>query len=197
MHVNLHMALIAWATAAGPLLAADSGGSDGGSKLLSPDIGTAFWTLILFVGLLLVLGKLVWPKIVAGLEAREEKIKGDVTAAEQANAAAQKTLADYQQKLAEAHAEARKLVDQARKDAEALRAKLASDTEAELAKARQRAGEEIHQAKSAAIQELYAHSATLAVAVAEKILQRQINEADTGKLIEQTLAELQKMDKAV
>lgn len=200
MHAKFHMALIGLLAATQPLWAAEGaehGAQSGGSKLLSFDHGTAIWTLVLFLGLWLVLGTMVWPKIVAALEARQAKIKGDIQDAQAANAAAQKTLADYQQKLSEAHAEARKLVDQARKDSESVRARLTSETDAELAKARQRATDEINQAKNGAVQELYAKSAVLAVAVAEKILARQISESDTGKLIEQTLAELQKMDKAV
>ncbi len=168
--------------------AADSGGG-----LLSPNQGTAFWTLLLFVLLLVVLGKLVWPKITSALDAREGKIRGDIDAAEAANAKAQKTLADYQKQLAEAHAETRKLIDQARKDGEALRHRMVGETEAEIAKLRTSATQEIKQAKQQAVSDLYATASELSVAVASKILQRQINDQDTARLVEQSLTELDRL----
>ena len=164
--------------------------------LLSAEPGAAIWMLILFVLLLFVLGKFVWPPILAGLNAREEKIRGDITSAESANKAAQKTLAEYQRQLADAHAEARKLVDQARADADAARQRIVAETEAEGARLRRRVAEEIEQAKNAATQELYAKASELSVAVAEKILRRQITEADTQRLIDESLSQLDKVTKA-
>jgi F-type H+-transporting ATPase subunit b len=193
--------LAAPALAAAAQAAAESAGAavheaaepDGGAALLSYDQGTAFWTLVLFVLLLVVLGKLVWPKITAGLDAREGKIRSDILGAESANAQAQQVLAQYQQKLADAAAEARKAIDQARADAEALRAKLVHETEAEIQKLKARATSEINQARNQAVQDLYAKASELSLAVAEKILQRQITETDTTRLIDQSLAELDRL----
>lgn len=203
---NLHVSAITAMLLAAPALAqaapaahaAAPGGhevaeSTGGAALLSPEPGTAIWTLILFIILVFVLGKFVWPSVVKGLEAREEKIRKDLSDASAANAAAQSTLADYQRKLADAHAEARKLVDQARKDGEALRHRMVGETEAEIARIRHRATEEISQARQQAVQQLYATAADLSVAVAEKILQRQINEPDTARLVEQSLSQLDQL----
>jgi F-type H+-transporting ATPase subunit b len=166
---------------------------DQGSKLLLPDHGTAFWTLVLFVFLLIVLGKFVWPVIVQGLDERERKIRQDIEGAEAANHKAQQTLADYERKLAEAHAEARKLVEQARGDAEKVRQRLASETETEIARMRDRAKDEIRQARLQAVQELRAEASDLAVAVAEKILQRQITDADTQAMVDRSLRELDEL----
>ncbi len=159
--------------------------------LLSADPGLAIFTLILFVFLVLVLGGFVWPPILKGLQAREEKIRGEIHSAQEANKQARATLADYEKKLAEAHAEARKLVDQARTDAEAVRQKLTGETESQIAQLRQRATQEIGQAKQQAVQELYDKAARLSVAVAEKILERQVTDSDTQALVERSLRELE------
>jgi F-type H+-transporting ATPase subunit b len=161
--------------------------------LLSADPGAAIWTLILFVLLVVVLGKFVWPPILQGLQAREDKIRGDIEGAEAANRKAQQTLADFERKLAEAHAEARKLIDQARLDAEAVRGRLAAQTEAEIARMRESAKKEIKGARDQAVQELYAKASELSVAVAEKILQRQITDADTQALVDRSLKELDQL----
>lgn len=185
-HVLTAMGLMAMAGVAHAAAPAEGGG--GG--LLDPGGWGAVWNLALFLLLLIVLSKFVWPHILNGLQAREERIRHDLAAAEAANREAQTTLADYKKQLAEAHAEARRLIDQARIDADSTRQRLIADTETEAARLRKRAAEEIEQAKNAATQELYAKAAELSVAVAEKILQRQITDADNQRLIEQSLAEL-------
>ena len=173
-------------------LAASEGGEpvDVGKVLLTPDLKSAIWNLAMFLVLFGVLAKFVWPKILEGLQAREEKIRGDLEGAEKARAEAEQAKAEFDQKIAEAHAESRKLLDQARADSDALRAKLQSETEADIARLRERAAEDIDRAKQQALGDLYATSAELATAVASKILQRQVTEADTQQLVEQSLAEL-------
>lgn len=180
----------------GQLLAAEGGGDGGGKSILQPQLGTAVWTFVLFIVLLLFLRKFVWPHIISGLDARESKIRGDIEAAALANEKAKQTLAEYEKKLADTHAETRGLMEQARGDAESLRQRLMADTEEELTRLRQRATQEIQQAKQNAVQELYARSAELATAVASKVLQRQINDADAQGLVEESLTELERLDHA-
>src|SRR5207253_2203411 len=43
--------------------------------LLSPNGGLMFWTLVTFVILLIILGRLVFPKITAAVEAREKALE--------------------------------------------------------------------------------------------------------------------------
>ncbi|HVL30378.1 MAG TPA: F0F1 ATP synthase subunit B [Sphingomicrobium sp.] len=143
-----------------------------------------------FVILLVVLTKYAWGPILKGLQEREEKIKGDLAQAEAAQKAAKQTLADYEKKLAEAHAEARRLIELAKGDAEKVRQRLVGETEAEIARLRERATAEIRQAKTQAVQELYAQAADLSVAIAEKVLQRSIRDADTQALVDRSLREL-------
>jgi len=165
-----------------------------GPGLLDPGGWGAVWNLLLFLILVAVLSKFVWPHILAGLNARDEKIRHDILNAEKANKDAQQTLAQYQQQLAAAHAEARKLVDQAKADGETLRQRMLADAEKEIGRAKQHATDEIGQARHQAVQELHAHAAELAVSIAEKILQRQITEQDNRQLVEQSLAELDKLN---
>lgn len=158
--------------------------------LLSIDFGSAFWSLLIFLGLVFVLGKFVWPKILEGLQSREQKIHVDLVGAENANAEAKKTLAEYERKLSAAQAEARQVVEQARADAEQLKARLAEETEQEMARLRERATEDIQRAKRQALADLSAHAADLAVDVAGRILQRDIEAGDTDRLIQQSLDEM-------
>jgi len=160
----------------------------------SPMAGTLWQSLAAIVAFLLlfaVLYKYAWGPILSGLQAREEKIRNDLSEAERANAEAKKTLEEYKQKLAEAETEARRVLDQAREDGEQLRQRLRSETEDILVQQRQQASDEIRLAKHQAVEDLYAQAANLATAVAGKILQREIGEQDTQRLVDESLNELE------
>lgn len=164
--------------------------ADPASQLLSPNLMSAIWNLGMFLVLFAILAKFVWPAILKALQAREDKIRGDLHQAESANKQAKQTLVEYQKQLAEAHAESRRMLEQTRNDAEKLHAKLAAETEEELARTRQLAREEIDRAKQAAVQDLYVVAADLATAVAGKILHRQVTDQDTARLVDQSMQEL-------
>jgi F-type H+-transporting ATPase subunit b len=72
---------------------------------------------------------------------------------------------------------------------------MVAEAEAEAAHQRERAAAEIVQAKNQALQEIYTQAADIAVAVAGRILQRQIDAKDTQQLVDQSLSELGRLDK--
>ena len=154
--------------------------------------GEAIWNLIVFLVLLAVLAKFVFPAIRDGLKAREAKLEGDLTAAEQAKADAQASVAEYKAKIAEAQKEAQVVIDAAKKSAEQVAAKIKSDTETEINKMKERAQVEIASAKDAALSEVYAQTAELSTQIASRILKREINAADQQQLVSDSLAELTK-----
>ena len=168
------------------LLAAEAGGDN----LFAGTLWQSGAAIVAFLIVLVILTKYAWKPILTGLQDRENKIRQDLAQAEAANKSAQQTLADYERKLTEAHAEARKLLEQAKVDADKVRQRLAGETEAEIAKLRERAAAEIGQAKSQAVQELYSRAAELSVVFAEKVLQRNITDADTQSLVNNSLREL-------
>ncbi len=193
MSRTLTLSAIAFVSVVTPSLASGAAGGDQPS-LLQPDLGSVVWSIVLFVLLLVVLGKFVWPQILKGLQDRETKIREDLEQAQQANAQAQAALGEYEQKLAEARAESRQLLDQARADAEELRGKLTGQTEQEIARLRQQATDQIRLAKQQAVQDLYAKAADLTTDIAAKVLQREINEDDARRLVEQSMQQLDKMN---
>lgn len=67
--------------------------------IFSGSIADAIWTVIAFVILVSVLGKLAWKPLLAGLKAREERIRQEIMNAENARHLADKALADYNRRL--------------------------------------------------------------------------------------------------
>ena len=150
----------------------------------------AVTTLVVF---LLAFGFLyikIWPKIIGGLEDRQNKIRREITNAEEAREKANAALAKYEQELASARQEATELIAQARADAKAVAAELRQRNEVELGEMKRRATRDLQNAKHAAIMELHTEAATLAADIAGKILKREISAADQQRLVDESLAEL-------
>jgi F-type H+-transporting ATPase subunit b len=132
----------------------------------------------------------VWPTIVKGLDARENKIRDEIAAAQAAREEAKAALAEYKDNLAKAREEAGQMIAKARADAKAVADELRSRIEAELGEMKQRATREIESAKQGAFGSLHAEASNLAVAIAGKILQREINSNDQQMLVDQSIQEL-------
>jgi len=148
----------------------------------------AIWTAVVFVALLIVLTKFAWKPIIAGLDKRERNIADHIAQAEAANQKAKDLLAEYDRKLAAAQDQVRSIIDQGRRDAEQVGRDLVEKAKEEAAGEHQRALQQIDAATSAAIKELAAQSATLAVDLAGKIVRTKLNPADHARLIDQAVA---------
>lgn len=158
--------------------------------LLSVDPGSAVWTIVLFALLVLVLGKFAWPPILKGLQDRENKIRQDLEQAELAAKQAQQTLKEYQTKLTEARADARKIMEQGRADTQRIADQIKQDAQSQITQMRQRAEADIQAAKEQAINEVFGQTASLSTQIAGRILQREIQPEDQEQLILAALHEL-------
>ena len=150
--------------------------------------------IVVFLVSLVALRILVWPKITAGLDERNEKIVSEIRSAEEAREQAKSALEDYERELSRAREEASKMIADARTQAKELADELKAKNEQELSERMQRANADIESAKVAAVAELHGHAAELATNMAGKILGREISVQDQTSLVEESLAELGQMN---
>ncbi len=151
----------------------------------------AIVSLVVFAVVLAVLSIKVWPTIAKGLDERANKIKSEIEAAEMARQQAKDALEQYQQALSQARAEAQKEIDKARQQAQAIGAELKQKADVELSQMREKALRDIDSAKRAAVSEVYAQGTQLATMMAAKILERNVNAADTDRLFQDSLKQLE------
>jgi len=134
--------------------------------------------------------KFIWPPIMTAIEERQEQIADGLAAAERG-----------QQSLDQANTQAGELVDEARKQATAIldqahaRAnEIIADGKAEGVKERERqlaaATAELEQETNRAREELRGQVSAIAVASAEKILQREIDSSAHQDILSKLAAEL-------
>ncbi len=162
--------------------------------MLDINIISCVWVLIIFVILVVILYKTAWKNVLAGLKAREERIRGDIAAAEAAKAKAEASLKEFNTQLATAEDKAKNILAQAALDAEKIAAGIRLRSQQEAEEIKERANEEIEATKRQALSEIYDQAANLSTSIAEKIIRRNLNPDDQRDLVKQSLDQLQSLN---
>ena len=155
--------------------------------ILSFDPGAAVVNLAIFLGTFLILAKLVWPVVLGGLKAREDKIASDLQQAQAANAKAAETLAEYEKKVQDVASEAQGILAEARKDAQVTAAKIVDEAKADAQRQGERALADIETAKKVALSEIADQTSALAMGVAKQVVGRELKADDHADLIKKAL----------
>jgi len=176
--------------AAGDHAGGDHAGGEDTPPILQVDVGSAVVNIAIFLVVLAVLSFFVWPPILKGLQAREDKIHGDLEEAQKANVEARSLLESYQTKLNEASSQVQAMLAEARRDAEANSQRIADEAKAEAEKTRVRAVADIENAKKVALTELAGQTSEIAMQVAKQVVGRELRADDHAELIRQSLDRL-------
>jgi F-type H+-transporting ATPase subunit b len=161
--------------------------ADAGANPLKFDVDLGLWTLVVFVGLLLVLTKFAWRPIMDGLDQRELGIARNIDETEAANQKAKDNLAQYEAKLASVNDEAAAILAEARNDANAIKEKAQGEAVEEAQRTKERALADIEAAKAAAVRELAESSVDTAVSLAGNIVGRSLDKNDHSSLIDKAV----------
>lgn len=167
---------------------------EGEVNLFAGDIGNAVWTLVIFLAVILVLGKFAWGPMLSGLQRREQFIRDSLEQAKRDREQAEAQLEEYNKKLDTATADALKVVEEGRRDAEVVKERIEEKARSEADQMVDRAKREIDLAKQAAIKELYETSITLGSDIASRVLKREMNAQDHEDLIAESIDHLKELD---
>jgi F-type H+-transporting ATPase subunit b len=159
-------------------------------NLLTPNGGLMFWTLVVFLLLFAILGKLVFPKITAAVEAREKALEEAIEGAKRDREAAAKALAEQQQQIEAARNEAQRIIAESRQVGDKVRAQMVEETQQQQQQMLERARREIDAEKQNAIAEMRREAIDLAIAGAGKVIERNLDEQSNRKIVETFLASI-------
>jgi len=183
--------LVTLALMAAPVLAAEGGHAEGGANNpFAGDLGNAIWTLIIFIGVLIVLGKFAWGPILSNLQARENFIFESLEKAKKDRDEAEARLKQYEEKLASSRAEAAAIVDEGRRDAVEVKHRIEEEARQEANRMIERARREIQIATDTATKELFTLSTRLATEMASRIVSKQLTVEDHERLIADSIEAL-------
>jgi F-type H+-transporting ATPase subunit b len=183
------LALVSLLSAAVPLYAQEAAG--GSPSPFAGDIGNAVWTLVVFVLVVLVLGKFAWRPILSLLQQREDFIHQALTDAKRDREDAEARLQEMAAKLQGAQAEAMHILEEARRDAERLREDLKQKARSEADQMVRNAERQIQLDTTRALQQIRKEAVDISVAIATKIVQRNITREDNERLIDDTLKQME------
>jgi len=155
-----------------------------------PEVNEIIWGGAAFLILFILMVKKGFPAVKGAMDARAEKIRGDLDAAEKAKTDAQAVQSDYESRLADAKGEASRLVDEARVAADQIRSDLIARAEADAAGIRERAAAEADAAKAQAIADLRAEVSGIALGAAERVVQSSLDAEVQGRLIDAYIDEV-------
>lgn len=160
-------------------------------NLFAGDIGSAIWTVVIFLLVIFVLGKFAWGPVLSQLQAREDFIREALSSAKADREAAEARLREYEEKLAAARAEATAIVEEGRRDAEVLRDRLEADGQKKSDEMLARAKREIEIATQTAVKEIYQRASQLTTDAASRIIRQELKPEDHQRLIAEAIERIE------
>jgi F-type H+-transporting ATPase subunit b len=149
-----------------------------------PVLNELIWGAASFIVLLLLLNRFAFPALRQAMADRSDKIRNSLDEAEQARTEAAGVLAEYQRQLADAKAESGRIIDEARQSADGVKRDLMAKAESEATEARRRNAEQIEAERDRVMSELQSQVATLAVDMAERVVESSLDRDASMRLIE-------------
>jgi F-type H+-transporting ATPase subunit b len=159
------------------------------NPLVQLDPGLFIWTIATFLVLLALLAKFAWGPLLKALDERQTLIRKSLEDAQQARQELKRLNQEQQKIIASARAEADSIVSQSRSDAERLRQELRESARTEAAKIVKNAERQIELQTHQALRQIREEAVELSVAIASKLLARNLSKEDNDRLIQQTLAQ--------
>jgi len=162
-------------------------------KDLYPKLSELVVGALAFAILFFFMAKWALPRLNAILEARQAKIQGDLEKAEATRHEAEQELSDYRQKLAVARDEGNRIIEEARKTAEAMRQDMGKKAEAESQSIVARAQDEIRAERDRVFQELRTQVGELSLTLAGRMVGESLDRDRHLRLVDEYIDQLSGM----
>lgn len=157
-----------------------------------PATNEVIWGSASFLIVAFGLMKFGFPAVKKGLAEREAKIRGDLESAENSMQEAAAKAQEYDAKLADARAEASKIIDEAKEQAALVKADLVKKAEAEAGAIREKANADAQSTATRAMDDIQSQVAQLSVDLAEKLVKQNLDTKTQLALVESYITDLSK-----
>lgn len=163
---------------------------EGAGLIGSVEWGTMFFSLFIFMILLLLLRKYAFGPLMGVMEERQTQIANDIATAEQNRLEAQKLIAEQQAALEKARKDAQQVLDNARVTSEKQAAEIQRQAREEAEQFKKVARDEITREKEQAVEALRSQVGALSVLLATKVIEKELDQKQQEKLIADYLKEV-------
>ena len=161
-------------------------------NLMLPDSGLLFWMTIIFAIVFFVLAKFGFPIITGMVEKRGKRISDSLEAARTAEQALAHLQTEQERIISETRAQQNKLMQEAAAERDRMIAQAQDKAREEAQKIMDEARVRIQEEKEAAIKEVRKEVAVISLAIAEKVVRKELSTDDSQKaLADRLLDDLQ------
>jgi F-type H+-transporting ATPase subunit b len=150
----------------------------------------AVFQILAFLVLLMLLKKFAFGPIMDMMEKREQHVADEIASAEKNRKESEKYLAEQREAIQAAREEAKKIVENSKKMSEQQAEDVLANARKEAERMKQSALAEIHTEKEQAVSALREQVSTLSVLVATKVIEKELDEKEQERLIQDTLKEV-------
>jgi F-type H+-transporting ATPase subunit b len=161
------------------------------NPLVQPDPGLYIWTILTFVVLVVLLTKFAWRPLLDALDRRQESIRKSLDDARQARQELERLRTESTRILVEARTEADTIISRTRADAVRAGEEMKTKARADAENIVRNAERQIELEASRAVETIRREAVDLSVAIASKLIQRNITKEDNERLIGETLKEIE------
>jgi F-type H+-transporting ATPase subunit b len=161
------------------------------NPLVQPDPGLYIWTIVTFLVLAALLRKFAWRPLLEALDRRQDAIRTSLDEAKTARQELARLTDESARVLAAARAEADAIISRTRADAARAGEEMKQKARADAENIVRNAEREIALETSRALQKVRDEAVDLSVAIASKIIQRNLSKEDNERLIAETLKGIQ------
>ena len=139
---------------------------------------------------LFVFKKFFWDKILAVIDARREAADKEIVEAENAKAEAMVIKQTYEENMLQARAQADQILSSAQKSAVARSEEIIGQAQQQAAQIKAKATADIAQEKKKALNDAKDEISVIALAIAGKVVGRELNAQDQSQLVDSFIEEL-------
>jgi F-type H+-transporting ATPase subunit b len=159
-------------------------------QLVNFDPGLFIWTILTFLVLVALLTKFGWQPLMQMLDARQEGIKKSLSDAENAKRELEQLQQESSQIIRKARIEAESIISKSWSDAEKLREEMKQKARSEADAIVKESQRQIELETGRALRQIRSEVADLSVAIASKVIQRNVTKEDNDRLIQDTLKQM-------
>ena len=160
------------------------------NPLVQPDPGLFIWTILTFLVLLYLLARFAWGPLLKALEERQETIRKSLDDADQARQELERLHQESAQIIAAARADAQSIVAKSRVAAETVREDLKQKAKEEAEALVRGAQRQIQLETARAVQQIRHEVVDLSLAVASKLIKKNLTQEDNDALIQDSLTQI-------
>ena len=143
-----------------------------------------------FAIVLLLLTKFAWNPLLKVIAERQARIAGQIEAADQERAAAEKLRAEYQQQMQNAKGDAQSIMDKAMRQADNTKEEIIASAREEHARLLEAAQEKIARERQQALEDIRSEVVAISVAAAAKVIGQSVDEKVNARLVDDFITQL-------